>query len=87
MNGGVRSEQQIAQHRAAGPEDALGLPPPESLAVAVLRRSVLLIRRFEERCAELYTLQKIRCFLLLHTPDVPLVRAFDVRPRPGGPVT
>ena len=85
MNGGVRSEQQIAQHRAAGPGDALGLPPSESLAV--LRGRGLLIRRFVERCAELYTLQKIRCFLPLYTPDVPLLRALDARARAGGPVT
>ncbi|AGP39573.1 hypothetical protein SCE1572_36830 [Sorangium cellulosum So0157-2] len=85
MNGGIRSEQQIAQHRAAGPDDALGPPPPEPLAV--LRRRGRLVRRFAERCAELYTFPKIRCFLPLYTPDVPLLRALDVRPRAGGPVT
>ncbi|WP_441287283.1 pyruvate dehydrogenase (acetyl-transferring) E1 component subunit alpha [Sorangium sp. KYC3313] len=41
---------------------SLGIPPAEAHAVL---RAMLLIRRFEERCAELYTLQKIRGFLHL----------------------
>ncbi|XXZ06575.1 thiamine pyrophosphate-dependent enzyme [Sorangium sp. So ce302] len=48
----------------------VGIPAAEALAVL---RAMLLIRRFEERCAELYTLQKIRGFLHLYIGEEAVV--------------
>jgi len=70
MNGGARSDQEDAQHSGAAPAGALGIPPAEALAVL---RWMLLIRRFEERCAEMYSLQKIRGFLHLYIGEEAVV--------------
>lgn len=70
MNGSVRSDQDDAQPSRAAPAGALGIPPAEALAIL---RWMLLIRRFEEQCAEMYSLQKIRGFLHLYIGEEAVV--------------
>ncbi len=58
-------------------------PLPTRDHALVLLRQMLLIRHFEERCAELYTQQKIRGFLHLYTGEeavaVGVMQALDPR--------
>jgi pyruvate dehydrogenase E1 component alpha subunit len=62
----------------------LSPPLPDEAHARALLRSMLLIRRFEEKCAELYTQQKIRGFLHLYIGEeavaagsIPVLEARD----------
>ena len=59
--------------------EARAMTIPRELALALLRDMVR-IRRFEERCADLYGKQKIRGFLHLYIGEEAIASAVTGRP-------